>query len=313
MSYVRQYPAPLFVYGALRSGTTLLRLMLKHHPQIHSPGEADYLLDHISKTPSGDWQVDREGLADDWMFHEAGLSLPDPALTGADVIYALIDQLSARGSGMASLNMHRNISILAELFPEAKFIHLLRDPRDVARSSVQMGWNGNSYFGVRHWIETEADWDAVGVPADRALDVRFEDLMQDLEAGLGRICDFAGLEFAPEMLDYYKNSTYGPPDPDIAQKWRKKADPREIARIDGLAGALMEARGYALAGTPVTPGALEEVGLRIDNTLNRWRFNIRRYGFGLFASHHIARLLRIKPLADRLAMRKQVIKIQNLK
>ena len=40
-------PPPVALYGALRSGTTLFRLILKHHPALHNPGETDFLLDHI--------------------------------------------------------------------------------------------------------------------------------------------------------------------------------------------------------------------------------------------------------------------------
>lgn len=314
MTYTRRHPDPLFVFGALRSGTTLLRLMLKNHSGIHSPGEADYLFDHVARDPSGPggWRYDRAALKDDWIFQEAGLDLPD-GLQGADLAYALTDKLAERGSGMVSLNIHRNAPRMAGLFPKAKFIHLLRDPRDVARSSVGMGWNGNSYFGVRHWIGTEKGWEEAGIAPEQVLTVRFEELMQDLEAGLGEICAFLDLDFEPRMLDYHKTSTYGPPDPNIAQKWRKKAGAREIARIEGLAGPLMDARGYERAGEPVLPGALESAVLWGENHLRRWRFNIRRYGFGLFAGHHLARVVGLKSVAERLAMRKQAIKIQNLK
>lgn len=314
MPYSRRHPDPLFVFGALRSGTTLLRLMLKNHSRIHSPGEADYLFDHIVPDPSGPggWRYDRAALEDDWIFQEAGLDLPK-RLEGADLAFALADLLSDRGSGLTSLNIHRNAPAMAQLFPKAKFIHLLRDPRDVARSSVGMGWNGNSYFGVHHWIETETGWDKAGIPREQVLTVRFEDLMQDLETGLGAICVFLDLDFEPKMLDYHKTSTYGPPDPNIAQKWRKKAGRREVARIEGLAGALMDARGYDRAGEPVVPGIFEEVALWGENHFRRWRFNIHRYGFGLFAGHHLARLIGLKSVAQRMAMRKQTIKIQNLK
>ena len=75
----------------------------------------------------------------------------------------------------------------------------------------------------------------------------------------------------------------------------------------------MQSRGYEPLGDPAYPGALEKLWLKFDHVLNRWKYNVKRYGFGLFVTHHIARILRLKPLADRLAARQLDIKIQNLK
>ena len=54
--------APILVFGALRSGTTLLRLMLKAHSGVQSLGEADFLFDHIEKAADGTCLYDREAL-----------------------------------------------------------------------------------------------------------------------------------------------------------------------------------------------------------------------------------------------------------
>ena len=136
--------------------------------------------------------------------------------------------------------------------------------------------------------------------------------MQDLEKGLTRICDFLGLEFEPGMLEYHRTSTYGPPDPKIAQKWREKADPREVALIEGRAGALLEARGYQSAGTPALPGSLELARLKLENRWKRWRYNVRRYGFSLFAGHHLARTFGLKGLEAKLAARQEAIRVASL-
>jgi len=302
--------SPVFVFGALRSGTTLLRLMLKSHPGIQSPGEADFLFDHVAPDPGGSWRYDREALARDRIFRAKQIALPETG--GADLARALVAAMAALDEGILSLSIHRNAPKMVALFPQAKIVHLLRDPRDVARSSIGMGWAGNSYFGVEHWTGTEAGWDEAVIPEDRVLTVHYETLMADLEAELTRICGFLGLDFAPAMLRYYENSTYAPPDPGIAQKWKTKASPREIALIEGRAGPLLAARGYEPAGAPATPGALERARLGAENRLGRWRHNIARYGLGLFAGHHAARLLGLKGLARRLADRQEAIRIANL-
>ena len=315
MGYERRHPDPVFMYGALRSGTTLLRLMLLQHSRIHSPGEADYLFDHLSPDPAVPLGVrcDRAGLAADWKFKLADLPLPQGP-ENADLVHALNDVIHDRApDGVTTVSVHRSAVFMARLFPRARVIHLLRDPRDSARSAVGMGWDGNSYHGVRHWLDTETAWDAADIPPDQVLTVRFEELIRDLEAGLTEICAFMGLEFEPAMLDYHKVSTYAPPDPKISQKWRTEASPREIGLIQGRVGPLLEARGYDSVGGAVAPGAAAKTWLRIDDKARRWRYNIRRYGLGLWLSQHAARALRLRGTADRLAARQLDIKIQNLK
>ena len=305
---------PVFVYGALRSGTTLMRLMLKNHSRLDSPGEADFLFDHIRPDPAAPdgWRYNRDALARDRIFRAKSVALPVD-MDGAALARGIVSAMAEKAPGAMVLNIHRRAPVMAALFPGAKVIHLLRDPRDVARSSIGMGWAGNSYYGVDHWIGTESDWDAAGIPDTQALTVQFETLMGDLEAELARITDFLGLAFEPAMLNYYENSTYGPPDPGIAQKWRRKAGTREIARIEGRIGPLLKARGYEPAGAPVIPGALERAMLGAEHRLKRWRHNIRRYGPGLFFGHHAARVFGLGGLAARLAQRQEAIRVQNLK
>ncbi|MDJ0630925.1 MAG: sulfotransferase [Rhodobacter sp.] len=307
---------PLFVYGALRSGTTLLRLMLKHHSAIQSPGEADFLFDFVNCKPDGRWRYDREGLAKSRIFRAKNIAMPAAEVNGGDMAHALVrammQDVTPDGPGYMSLSIHRNAAKMHALFPDTKVIHLLRDPRDVARSSIGMGWAGTSYHGVGHWVGTEMQWDDAAYPEDQVLTVQFETLMANLEAELTRICAFLGLDFEPGMLRYYENSTYGPPDPGISQKWRQTATPREVALIEGRVGPLLAARGYDPAGDPATPGAVEGLRLNLENRWKRWRYNMRRYGLPLFLGHHAARLLRLSGIEDRLAARQEAIRIKRL-
>lgn len=305
---------PLFVFGALRSGTTLLRLMLRHHSLIQSPGEADFLFDHIELRADGGWQYDIDALQRDRIFWAKDLQLPK-GVKDERLAEAIVNELAGPlpSKIITSVSIHRNAPKMATLFPQAKIIHLVRDPRDVARSSIGMGWTGNSFYGVDHWVDTEAGWDAAEVDETKVLTVYFEKLMANLEEELTRICTFLGIEFEPTMLSYYKNTSYGPPDPTIAQKWRKKADPREVALIEGRCAALLEARGYELAGAPAFPTRSEQARLSMQNRLVRWQHNIHRYGFPLFAGHHLARLLGLKGMARKLDERQEAIRIASLK
>jgi hypothetical protein len=306
--------APVFVYGSLRSGTTLFRLMLDAHEEISNPGEADFLFDHLRRDPThrGGWRYDRASLEADWIFRSSGITLP-PGEDGLGLLRHMILELRRRKDGVLSLNIHRHAAIIAEVLPTARFIHLLRDPRDVARSTIGMGWVGTSYHGAFYWLDAEEAWDAAAIQEDRVLTVRFETLMAAVKPELARVCEFFGVAFSPKMLRYHLNTTYGPPDPKIAQSWKRKAAPREIALIEGRVGPLMAARGYAPNGPPHVPAGLEKRLLDVTNRLLRWRFNIRRYGLALFAGTHAARLLGLRDMHRSLRLRQEEILVRHLK
>ncbi len=78
--------------------------------------------------------------------------------------------------------------------------------------------------------------------------------MADLEPRLTEVCAFLGVPFSPAMLDYHRDTTYGPPDPRIAEQWRRKASRREIALLEAKCGDMIAALGYASGGTPHHPG-----------------------------------------------------------
>jgi hypothetical protein len=298
------FAPPVFVYGATRSGTTVFRLMLNAHPGISNPGEVDFLFDCLAPDashPTG-WRYDLDALRDHRVFRVRGLTLPE-RLDGLDLLEHMLGELAARGAGVQTLNVHRHADRIRTVFPGARIVHVLRDPRDVARSSVGMGWAGISYFGLDHWIRTEAGWDRAAFPADQVLELRFERLMADLGGELGRVCAFLGVPFAPEMLDYHRDTSYGPPDPRLTEQWRRKASPREVALLEGRCGPLLAARGYAPAGAPHHPGALERRRLAAENRFRRWRSSARRYGLPLLVSAKLAGWLGAREAHRRLRRR----------
>jgi hypothetical protein len=306
---------PVILFGALRSGTTMFRLILNCHERLSNPGETDFLLDHIRPDPSHPtgWRYDRAALAEDRIFRARAIPCP-PDLDGLDLMEAMIAALAEKAPDRRLvLVFHRNAPKFARLLPGAPVLHLLRDPRDVARSSIGMGWAGNSYYGVRHWLATERGWDAAGLPEDRVLTVRFEALMRDIEGELGRVCTFLGLPYSEAMLRYPETTTYEAPDPKIAQQWRRKASPREIARIEAAARDMMLSRGYPPEASPHRIGRPEAAWLALTHRVRRWRFNVARYGLWLFAGPHLARALGLNDLETSLLRRQAEIKIRDAK
>lgn len=296
----------VFVFGALRSGTTVFRLMLDGHPEIKNPGEVDFLFDFLTPDaahPTG-WRYDVDRLRENRVFRGSKLSLP-AGKDGLDLLEDFLAQYEARGSGVLTLNIHRNVGRALKVLPRSRIIHMLRDPRDVARSSIGMGWSGTLYYGVNHWIRTEKEWQALGpdLNDERVHVLRYEDLFRNIEEVLRAVCGFLGVGFAPEMLDYHKHSTYGPPDISLVEQWRRKSSASDIALVEGKAGPLMRALGYDLAGDGRHPAAPERLWLYIKNRMNVWRTGIRRFGFATYFLEKLTRYCRMEKLHRRLQAR----------
>lgn len=288
---------PLFVVGAERSGSTLLKLMLDHHPAISCPHQFEFALEHVGD--DGAWPdlaAYWRALELDGVFQRSGFTI-DRRLDYP----SLQDHfLRERGRGRSVLGgtLHRHFLRLLLLWPDVRLIHLVRDPRAVARSCVEMGWAGNAWAGVARWIEAEREWERVRaqVPAERRHEVRYEELVRDPERVLRGICAFVRVDYDPAMLRYPEDSTYSAPDPAPLEQWRRSLTAREQALVDGRVGGLLVERGYPPCGHPPRrPGRLERVWLGLADRLGRIHFAVRRQGLGLYLSHRLAKQLHIAP------------------
>ena len=269
-----------FVCGALRSGTTMLRLMLNEHPRLSNPAEMDPLFD-APRGADGDVRMQEfvRTLRADSVIVEQGVRVEE-GLSYGDLLRSIADQLRVEGKTL-SINVHRNFERIPEVFPEARHIHIIRDPRDVAKSSIGMGWAGNVYHGVDHWMLSEASFERLEgtLPADRVLTLRNEDLLRQPEAELERVCRFMGEAFDPAMLTYPEKSTYAAPDPSVIGQWRRSLSAEETALVEGKIGEMLTARGYELSGAaPMVPSSLKRFGLKQQNRLGRLQFSARRFG-----------------------------------
>lgn len=282
----------VFICGALRSGTTLLRLMIDGHPRLSNPGEMDFLFETPLRNGAPDMAAYARELAFNRVFRSRGLNL-NPTFGYEDQVRDFIRQLRAPGKRL-SINVHRHFDRIPAIFPDARYVHLLRDPRDVARSAIGMGWAGNVYFGVDHWVDSERSFERLAGMVDSKVTHRMmnEDLVRRPEDELRRLCAFLGVGYDPAMLDYPARTTYGPPDPALAEQWRRALSPRAIGLIEGKVGEMLAARGYPASGHPVlSPSGLEKAALRQSNRLGRWRFSARRNGVALTVLDLVSRRL----------------------
>ena len=90
-----------------------------------------------------------------------------------------------------------------DLLPEARLVHIVRDPRDVAASVMSMGWGPGEPAEAARFVGSVLDrWAEVraAVPAERVLEIRLEDLGADPPAVLRRVTDFFGLDWSDALL-----------------------------------------------------------------------------------------------------------------
>jgi len=276
---------PLFLVGAHRSGTTLLRLMIDHHPQVSFRYESEYLTRYLTSTGEyPDLEQYRQYLQIDRGFQANGLTGVPVAAYPELVNHFLAQTQSADGKPLVGTTVHVNFVHLLKLWPQARFIFLYRDPRDVARSCIQMGWAGNLWFGVEGWLEAETLWRQLKprLQSEQALEIQYETLIREPETTLGQICRFIGVDYDPRMLSYPEDSTYEEPNPLLLNQWKQKLTPAEIQQVETRVWDSLRERNYESSGLPalaLTPA--EVVRLKRQNQWKRWQFRQRRYGLPL--------------------------------
>jgi len=292
--------APIFLVGSERSGSTLLRLMLDHHPRIAFAREIDFVVEHVSD--SGEFPA-MAGYVD-WIATVRGADYTvDPTLDYRALVNDFLRQKQAAGGGKEHVGatVHRHFERLRFLWPEARYIHLLRDPRDVARSVVQKGWAGSLYQAAEFWIEAERSWDALRPQLEpgRSIEVRYEELVTAPERELARLCGFIGVGYSEAMLAYPEDARqYPPPDPSLASQWRTKLTPRETALVETRTAPQMAERGYPPSvRPPMRVGRLEHHALLGRARLRRLHIRVGQYGPRLVAEDVLGRRLGLRGLA----------------
>lgn len=310
-------PPPFFLVGSVRSGTTVLRLLLGHHPEICRCEELEFV---------APWLCDR----DDWpplpayhhfLRHDRGFRMSDytvdETLSFPELARSFLEQLRARdGRRLVGATVHEAFDQLVRVWPEARFVYLRRDPRDVARSCVQMGWAGNTWGGVGYWLRAEERWDRLraALPPERCCEIRFEELVSDARAVLEELCPFLGTRFDPGMLEIESGTSYARPDPALARSWRDDAPARDVQLVEARLGEQQARRGYAPSDLPrLRPGPLGLASIRAGDTWGRLRFTWRRYGFWLWAAGVVSRRLPVRSWRDRVQLRFDAITNRYLK
>jgi Sulfotransferase family len=275
----------LFVVGCPRSGTTLLHRLLDAHPEIALVHETLW----ITKL----WE-ERVGIsADGWVtpelvpslvshrrFERMGISADEVRqlvagngrVSYASLVTALFDRFAAaRGKPLAgdkTPGYVRAIPVLHELWPEARFVHLIRDGRDVCLSALDWKKVDKVFREYGAWtdapVTTAALWwercVRLGREAGRELpptlyhEVRYEALVADPASACRELSAFLGVVYDDSMLRFHEGKTRDAPGLTTKRRWLPPTEglrdwqaqmPRATLReFEAAAGDLIDELGY---------------------------------------------------------------------
>jgi predicted protein tyrosine phosphatase len=269
---------PLVVLGVSRSGTTLLRVILDRSPGIAIPDESFFVpllarrhgkkvdarrfLDDVARIPT----IRAWGLTPD----DVEPRIFDGMAAG-DAISAVFEAYAERVGkprwGDKTPMYMRHLDLIERLFPDARYVHLVRDGRDAALSFLEMPEGTFTRTWARPttpaqfaclWAREVGDARELGrrVGTRRYHELRYEELVAEPERTVAAVCAFADIPFDPEMLGYaetvdvsdkpHQQRLRRPPTPGV-RSWRKDMSPDDVVAFEAIAGDVLRKSGYEAA------------------------------------------------------------------
>ncbi|MBV9977276.1 MAG: tetratricopeptide repeat protein, partial [Hyphomicrobiales bacterium] len=201
-------PLPVFILGMPRSGTTLVEQILASHPKVHGAGELALMSEIVASFGAGNG----EPIA----FPESAPSMTreDFAKLGREYV-ARLRKHSATALRITD-KMPSNfcfIGLIHLALPHARIIHVTRDPLDTCLSCFSRLFSAeqNHTYDLaelgrhyRKYAELMAHWRAA-LPDGRMLELRYEDVIADLEGEARRMIAHCGLDWSEDCLAFHKN------------------------------------------------------------------------------------------------------------
>ena len=303
--YRRHAPAPIVV-GVARSGTTLLRLMLDSHSDLAVTHEAGFipsvanLINPFSRMfymrmKNSSWRfLDRGGLRKDlfrtitefgnWedlqlsrsAFEQALMEVePFSLAEGMRAFFRLYARRFHKSRwGDKTPFYVRHLRSIESALPEAHFIHIIRDGRDVALSGKGLPFvpnNDNIEAMAANWADAIVTARKQSRHCRHYIEVRYEDLILNTSSELQKICAFINLGYEPQMEHYYEDarqrmSDLGPgnnhgfgskesrlelhrllfesPEPARIGRWKREMSRADLGAFNHVAGPLLAELNY---------------------------------------------------------------------
>ena len=300
--------APIFVVGAPRSGTTLFQRILDAHPNIGVADEIiffDIILNVRDEVPDlhqaeaidalferlptmdhfHNWHGLDEVLA---VVRQELQAAPDPSYP---LFFLKLMQVYARLRGKVRFGDKtpwnvRHLDAILTMFPGARIIHLVRDPRANVASRIELPRTSKDVLtaAVKWRIDVEAAHRfATGGKAHGGnyLELRYEDLVRDPEPWVRKVCAVVGEEFDPEMLNYhrsrdvmfkdqpYKEGVFKPVNTASIEAYKQRLAPAQIRLIEAIAASSMKRLGYQRL--PSADGGYTKMPVQVAREVAAWR------------------------------------------
>ena len=220
---------PFFIVGSGRSGTTLLRALLSEHSDVFIPPENQMhrnmakafdsyralpwrvrvaaVLEEFSKNEEfNEWQVDLSSI----ITKTELLKKEDPSLAGlVNLIYMEYASIHAPGKnrwGDKTPDNAFNLDLIEKIFPDAQYIHMLRDGRDCVASFFKSNfYNGDIVRAAYKWRDSVRfcrKFEKKIQDKKRFLELRYEDLVSSPEKKIIDVCNYLNIDITEKMLRY---------------------------------------------------------------------------------------------------------------
>lgn len=252
--------APIFIIGCGRSGTTLLRMMLDSHPRISAGEETKFLAD-LEPIVGEHWRLlSAYGFSRDWWLGQ----IRDFYV---DFQAAYLARRSKHRWAEKTPGYTFHLDFIGALFPDAQYVHLIRDGRDVVASfRDRWGYRAGLRAANSVWRESvrRARTFAERLPEGRYHELRYEALVAEPENEMRALLAFLGEAWDPQVLRYdevphdtteryaaytaSRRAAAGDDTPIYAAragKGRRRLDPVLGAVLRRSSGALLAELGYA--------------------------------------------------------------------
>jgi hypothetical protein len=260
-----------FIVGAPRTGSTLLRRILNAHSQVAIPPESPFLIDYLTAdhVPAArrlellvadpDYRAWPQGVT-------SRLQARDLPSGIAEIHASYAAAVGKSRWGHKTPRLVRHWKKLAGLFPDARFIHVMRDPRAVAASlRKSAAHRTHALAAARRWhLDTSSGLAMERDLGPRALRVRYEDLVSAPEATVQGLCAFLDLVFDAVMLRGETELRLNPHEArtghhdrveraitaDSLDTWQHTLSPRDLAVIGSVVSPVSRSCGYDVAQAP---------------------------------------------------------------
>ena len=165
-----------------------------------------------------------------------------------------------------------SIPLLARIFPDARFVHIIRDGRDVALSYLSVPWGPATIWqAARKWSRHVTAGRMAGreLGSTRYMEVRYEDLVKEPAQVLTRVCEFTDLPFESGMLEFHKDakgriqsrperthfhSSVTKPPSQSLRDWRTQMPAPQVLAFEAMSGAELTELGYEQANKTIPTG-----------------------------------------------------------